>query len=69
MSCYPKKKRIRNKNIYLSIYNEILLELTIRWEKIRNRLILSVMLGKLLWVGGTLDDMVAGPRLRENNRP
>ena len=55
--------------IYLSIYNEILLELTIRWEKIRNRLILSVMLGKLLWVGGTLDDMVAGPKLRENNRP
>ena len=36
MSCYPKKKRIRN---------------------------------KLLWVGGTLDDMVAGPKLRENNRP
>ena len=35
---------------YLSIYNEILLELIIRWEKIRNRLILSVMLGKLLWV-------------------
>ena len=55
--------------IYLSIYNEILLELTIRWEKIRNRLILSVMLGKLLWVGGTLDDMVAGPKLGENNRP
>ena len=69
MSCYPKKKRIRNKNIYLSIYNEILLELTIRWEKIRNRLILSVMLGKPLWVGSTLDDMVAGPKLRENNRP
>ena len=55
--------------IYLSIYNEILLELTIRWEKIRNRLILSVMLGKLLWLGGTLDDMVAGPKLRENNLP
>ena len=69
MSYYPEKKRIRNKNIYLSIYNEILLELIIRWEKIRNRLILSVMLGKLLWVGGTLHDMVAGPKLRENNRP
>ena len=68
MSCYPKKKRIRNKNIYLSIYNEKLLELTIRWEKIRNRLILSVMLGKLLWVGSTLDDIVAGPEVRENNR-
>ena len=68
MSCYPKKKRIRNKNIYLSIYNEILLELTIRWEKIRNRLILSVMLGKSLWVGSTLDDIVAGPEVRENNR-
>ena len=54
MSCYPEKKSIRNKNIYLSIYNEILLELIIRWEKIRNRLIFSVMLGKLLWVGGTL---------------
>ena len=68
MSCYPKKKRIRNKNIYLSIYNEILLELTIRWEKIRNRLILSVMLGKPPWVGSTLDDIVAGPEVRENNR-
>ena len=55
--------------IYLSIYNEILLELIIRWEKIRNRLILSVMLGKLLWLGGTLYDMVAGPKLRENNLP
>ena len=52
---------------YLSIYNEILLELIIRWEKIRNRLILSVMLGKPLWVGSTLDDIVAGPEVRENN--
>ena len=68
MSCYPKKKRIRNENIYLSIYNEILLELTIRWEKIRNRLILSVMLGKPPWVGSTLDDIVAGPEVIENNR-
>ena len=68
MSCYPEKKRIIIKNIYLSIYNEILLELTIRWEKIRNRLILSVMLGKSLWVGSTLDDIVAGPEVRENNR-
>ena len=66
-----KRKRLEIKISmnYLSIYNEILLELIIRWEKIRNRLILSVMLGKLLWVGGTLDDMVAGPKLRENNRP
>ena len=40
--------------IYLSIYNEILLELIIRWEKIRNRLILGVILGKPLWVGCTL---------------
>ena len=65
MSCYPEKKRIKIKNIYLSIYNKILLELIIRWKKIRNRLILSIMLGKPLWVGSTLDDIVAGPEVRE----
>ena len=64
-----KRKRLEIKISmnYLSIYNEILLELIIRWEKIRNRLILSVMLGKPLWVGSTLDDIVAGPEVRENN--